>query len=211
MTNATVRDSLSRRTASKEARREQLIQATIRSIAKHGLSDTTIATVSSEAQLSQGIVNLHFQSKDRLLVETLQFVTDEYKEIWERALAQAGPTTAEQLEALLGVDYDKAVFARDKVAVWFAFWSETKSRPIYRKLCTERDLEYDRKMLELVEIVIEEGGYGPLDAAVISDGLAAMTEGLWLDFLVNPKEMTRDRARHIVHTYLTCLFPKHFS
>ena len=211
MTTAAVRDSLSRRTASKEARREQLIQATIRSIAKHGLSDTTIATVSSEAQLSQGIINLHFQSKDRLLVETLQYVTDEYKEIWERALAQAGPSTAEQLEALLGVDYDKAVFSRDKVAVWFAFWSETKSRPTYRKLCTERDLEYDRIMVELVEKIIREGDYGPLNAEIISNGLAAMTEGLWLDFLVNPKERNRERARLIVHTYLTCLFPNHFS
>ena len=55
-----------KRTASKEERQLQLIQATIRSVARNGLSDTTMATVSSEAGLSQGIINLHFQSKDRL-------------------------------------------------------------------------------------------------------------------------------------------------
>jgi len=146
-----------------------------------------------------------------MLVETLQYVTDEYKEIWERALAKAGPSPAEQLEALLGVDYDKAVFDREKVAVWFAFWSETKSRPMYRKLCAERDHGYDLKLRELVEIIIGEGDYARLDAGIISDGLAAMTEGLWLDFLVNPREMNRERARLTVHTYLTYLFPKHFS
>jgi len=201
----------SKRTASKEARRLQLIQATIRSIAKHGLSDTTIATVSREAQLSQGIVNLHFQSKERLLFETLKFVADEYRDTWERALAQAGPSLAERLEALLSVDYDKSVFDRDKIALWFAYWSETKSRPTYRKLCAERDQGYDTVLSELVAAIIEEGEYGPLDSAIIANGLAAMTEGLWLDLLVNPKDMNRDKALRISRTYLACLFPKHFT
>ncbi len=198
------------RTASKEARRLQLIQATIRSIARNGLSETTIATVSREANLSQGIINLHFQSKERLLVETLQHVTDEYRDTWERALAQAGPSPAERLEALLNVDYDKSVFDRDKIAVWFAYWSETKSRPTYRKLCAERDRGYDTVLTELVGILIEEGNYGPLDPAVIANGLAAMTLGLWLDLMLNPKDMNRDKARLISRTYLSCLFPQHF-
>ena len=64
-----------RRTASKEERQVQLIKATIRSIARHGLSLTTMATVAKEAKLSQGIINLHFQSKDRLLEETLRYVS----------------------------------------------------------------------------------------------------------------------------------------
>lgn len=205
-----MRATPSGRTASKEARRLQLIQATIRSIAQNGLSETTIATVSREAKLSQGIINLHFQSKERLLIETLQYVTDEYRDTWERALAQAGPSPAERLEALLNVDYDKSVFDRDKIAVWFAYWSETKSRPTYRKLCADRDRGYDKVLTELVGILIEEGNYGPLDPAVIANGLAAMTLGIWLDLMLNPKDMNRDKARLISRTYLSCLFPQHF-
>ena len=58
-----------RRTAPPAERREQLIAATIRCVANRGLADTTIATVAREAGLSQGIINLHFQSKERLLTE----------------------------------------------------------------------------------------------------------------------------------------------
>ena len=65
-----------RRTAPPEERREQLILATIRSVADRGLADTTIATVAQEAGLSQGIVNLHFRSKDGLLTETLRYLAD---------------------------------------------------------------------------------------------------------------------------------------
>ena len=210
MSRAAIQENASKRFASKEARRLQLIQATIRSIARHGLADTTIASVAHEAKLSQGIVNLHFQSKKRLLIETLQLVTDEYKNAWEKALDHAGPSSAERLYALLGVDYDKSVFDRNKIAVWFAFWSETNSRPTYRKLCAERDRGYDMMLTELVAQVIEDGAYDSLDADLVANGLAAMGEGLWLDLLVNPREMNRERARSILRNYLSCLFPKHF-
>ena len=211
MSATAAKEAPSRRTASKEARRLQLIRATIRSIAKHGLSDTTVATVAGEAQLSQGIVNLHFQSKERLLIETLQYVTDEYRDTWEKAIANAGPSNAERLAALLAVDYNRSVFDREKIAVWFAYWSETRSRPTYRKLCAERDLGYDTTLKELVAALIEEGGYRSLDPDIIANGLAAMAEGLWLDLLVNPREMSRDRALKISQAYLACLFPRHFT
>lgn len=210
MPSSAARATASKRTASKEARRAQLIQATIRSIAKNGLSETTVATVAREAKLSQGIVNLHFQSKDRLLVETLRFVADEYKEAWEQALEEAGPSHAERLEALAYVDFGPAVFDRNKVAVWFAYWSETKSRPTYRKLCAERDRGYDSKMKELVEAIIDEGGYRGLDAQNVTDGLSAISAGLWLDLLVNPREIDRDKARATLRTLLERLFPKHY-
>ena len=82
MTNKFNRAKGKNRTESKESRRLQLIHATMRSIARHGLSDTTVSTVLKEAGLSRGIINLHFQSKEKLLLETLSHVVDEYKTLW---------------------------------------------------------------------------------------------------------------------------------
>ena len=62
----------------KAARSQQLIDATIRCIAQHGLSAITVQMVTREAGLSVGIANLHFQSKHNLLRETLRFVAEEY-------------------------------------------------------------------------------------------------------------------------------------
>jgi TetR/AcrR family transcriptional repressor of bet genes len=211
MSAVIAKSSQGKRTASKEARRQQLIQATIRSISKHGLSDTTVATVAREARLSQGIVNLHFQSKQKLLVETLKSVADEYKEAWEKALAEAGPSNAEKIEALVNVDFCPAVCDRTKIAVWFAYWSETKSRPTYRKLCAERDRGYDSKLNELIKALIEEGPYPLLDAEIVTDGLSAISAGLWLDLLVSPRAMSREKARMSCRMFLRQLFPKHFS
>ena len=57
-------EPLNRRALAKERRRQQLIDATIKCISKKGLGGTTLADVAGEAGLSQGIVNLHFDSKD---------------------------------------------------------------------------------------------------------------------------------------------------
>ncbi len=199
------------RTASKKARQLQLIKATIRSIAKHGLSTTTMATVSKEAKLSQGIINLHFQSKDRLLVETLRYVADEYKAVWEKALVDSGDSTKEKIEALVGVDFEKSVCQRNKLAVWFAFWGETKSRPTYREICRKRDQEYLQVMIDLCRQLIEEGSYQKLDAESVANALLAMTEGLWLDLLMSPDYMTPEQACDVCMHYLQTVFPRHFQ
>ena len=74
------------RKASKETRRLQLIDATIDSLAKRGFSDTTMADVADGAGLSRGIVNFHFESKDKLLVATLQHMAEEYAGHWRAAV-----------------------------------------------------------------------------------------------------------------------------
>ena len=211
MTNEPVLAKGKSRTESKEARRLQLIQATMRSIARHGLSDTTVSTVLKEAGLSRGIINLHFKSKKKLLLETLAHVVYEYKILWENALQKAGESSAERLSALVHVDFHRSVCDRNKLSVWFAFWSETRARPTYRKLCADRDREYDATMFKLCKDIIDEGAYSGIDAEMAAGGLAALTEGLWLDMLVNPRRMSRKRALKVGLAYLHHMFPKHYS
>jgi len=199
------------RTEPKEKRRLQLIMATMRSIANHSLSGTTVSTVSTEAELSRGIINLHFQSKEKLLLETLAYVVDEYKALWESALDKAGDSNTEQLAALIKVDFHRSVCDRDKLAVWFAFWSETKSRPTYRKLCADRDRAYDAMILQLCTRITSEGAYTHIDPEAAARGLSALSEGLWLDMLVSPRNMTRKKAGRICMANLSHLFPKHFT
>lgn len=199
-----------RRTAPPEQRREQLIQATIRSIARHGLPDTTMATVAREAGLSQGIINLHFQSKEKLLLETLRYVVDEYRATWEKALAREFGSAAEKLAALVKVDFEPALCQRDKLAVWFAFWGEIKSQPTYRKLCAERDRDYEERIRLLCVEVKKEGGYD-VDPDAVAWGLFAMSEGLWLDILLSPRRVSREDAYRVCMVHLAGAFPRHFG
>lgn len=184
--------------------------ATIRCVANRGLADTTIATVAREAGLSQGIINLHFQTKERLLTETLRYIADEYRNACRRAAEAAGDSAAAGLKAMVDLDFQRNICERSKLAVWFAFWGERKFRPTYRRICAERDKSYDDMVRQLCARLCVEGGYTDVDSALVADGLSALTDGLWLDLLVRPESMSRDLARRISMSYLADAFPRHF-
>jgi AcrR family transcriptional regulator len=199
----------SNRTASKEARRQQLIEATIKCISKCGIGSTTLGDVAREAGLSQGIVNLHFESKDNLFNETLRYLAEEYKSLFEKTLEKSGPDAADKLLALMELDLKPSVCDQKKIAVWFGFWGEVKAMPAYRKMCNEYDRGYDRVIERLSKEIIAEGKYDNINAKNIADVLSSLTNGLWLSCLISPKNWDRHAAES-VKGYLKSVFPKHY-
>ena len=203
--------ALSRRALSKERRRQQLIDATIKCISRKGLGSTTLANVASEAGLSQGIVNLHFNSKDNLLNETLRYLVEDYDTQFMLSLERAAPDAASKLQALLEMDMSPSICDRKKLSVWFAFWGEVKSVPTYQKMCAANEERYDEIILDLCEKIIREGNYQHIDARTATGALSSMTDGLWLSCLVNPKKFDRRSALTSLNSYLKAVFPNHYS
>jgi TetR/AcrR family transcriptional repressor of bet genes len=201
----------SRRTATREERRQQLIAATIKCISKKGIGSTTLGDVAQEAGLSQGIVNLHFASKENLFNETLQFLAEDYKAQFDATLAKAPPAAAEKLLALMEMDLRPSVCDRQKLAVWFAFWGEVKSVPTYQKICEAYDRGYDAAIYDLCQAIIDDGHYANITAQTVTDALSSMTDGLWLSYLVSPKGFDREVAMDAVYSYLRAIFPDHYE
>lgn len=206
------RKSSTRRALPKEVRRKQLIQATMDSIAENGLSGTTMATVTQKAGLSMGIANLHFESKERMLTETLQYVTDEYSN-GQMDILTSGKynTVAEKIQAILAFDLSPKVLQKSKLAVWVAFWGEAKARPTYQKIRTLADIQSESAFRDLFQAAIDEGGYPNTDADLLARGYTALVDGLWLDLLVAPKQFNRKKAMTISRHYLASAFPKHIK
>ena len=200
----------SRRTASRAARRQQLIDSTMKCIARKGMSSTTLSDVAKQAGLSQGIVNLHFESKDNLLTETLASLAGEYREKFDKAVANAGPDPADKLWAIMEHDLRPSICNRAKLAVWFAFWGEVKSRPTYQRMCAEWDQRYDNVVAELCDEIVAEGGYDNVVGSAVAYTLAPMINGFWLSCLISPHAWSRDAAKTAVMNYLSSMFPDHF-
>ena len=161
--------------------------------------------------MSQGIVNLHFESKDNLLTETLRSLATEYKSQFDKALNRSGPGPADKLRALMELDLRPSICDRRKLAVWFAFWGEVKSRPVYRKICDEFDQYYSDVIIDLCDQVIEEGSYTTVTATAAAEALTSMTDGLWLSCLIGGQAFDRQLAKDAIFGYLRNVFPGHFN
>ena len=198
------------RKASKEVRQLQLIEATIDSLAKRGYAETTMADVADGAGLSRGIVNFHFESKEKLLVATLQHMYDEYSTHWRTALQKAGDDPARQLQALVWADFDRSICNKRKLAAWCAFWGEAKSRPTYQALSSSRDGYYQQTFIDLCATLKKSGGYD-YEPQVIALALSAMLEGLWLRMMMGTEDTTRETALQAANIFLAAAFPKHYA
>jgi len=77
------------RTRTRDLRRAQVIEATIQCLAEQGFSRTKVTDVAARAGISHGLVLFHFQSKENLLAETLDYLSEEYRQNWQAALSVA--------------------------------------------------------------------------------------------------------------------------
>ncbi len=200
-----------RRLAARQARRQQLIDATIESIARRGFSGTTLETVTRGARLSHGVVNFHFRTKEDLYVETLGYLAREHYELWRDAMVSAGADPAHQLQAILEADFDRRICSTKKLAVWFAFWGQAKYRPAYLEIHHRFDDERYVEICRLCRELVAAGSYEDVDAEGIARSIEALVDGLWLNLLMYPRELRRQTARTDCLTYLATVFPRHFG
>lgn len=196
--------------ASKEARREQLIDATLTAIERKGLTAFTLADVADGAGLSRGIVNFHFESKDKLLFAVLTQLADEYDRNWRVQLDAAPDDNATRLHTLILADLSPQICTPGKLAAWFGFYGEAVSRPDFRDLCWGRDDAYLDALSTICTGLKGEGEYSFVPETTAM-ALYAMQEGLWLRLLLGNGELALDEAVEISLASLGILFPRHFS
>ena len=200
----------SHRKLSRPERRGQLIEATIEVLATRGYARCTLSDVANSAGLSHGLVNFHFQSKDLLLSETLAFLSDEYRAVWQAALASAGASAAQQLDALIRADFNPGIFTPARLAAWVAFWGEAQSRPLYQSYCGAKDEDYAATKQAICAALMQDGGYGG-NAARVSRALRLVTEGVWMDLVTMAAPYSRDEGLRTVMAAAAAFFPRHFD
>lgn len=191
-------------------RRRQLIEATILTIAAHGLSRVTLAKVATAADLSPGIVNFYFKSKEQLLLETLTEMEKEY-EAHVRTAISGSDDPAMVLLRLIDSLFDPTIFNSDKAAVWSAYWGESQARSDYLAICGARDDELYGVIHRAMIRLCEDNALTRFDSHAAARGFEGLVDGYWQDLLCGPDGFDSDKARETCRGYLRNLFPASFD
>jgi AcrR family transcriptional regulator len=201
------------RKASRPVRRQQLIDATIGVLARKGFSALTVSDVAKAAGLSVGIINFHFESKEKLLSACLSYLANEYSQNWRRALATPRATDAQKLQSMMLGDIDDSVFTNDKLGAWIAFWGEAQGRPTYMEICSTFDDERTAAIINLCRKITLDGGYAH-NPEIVAQALESLNDGLWLGVASGnaylKSTISAENARQSIQAALTAFFPKHF-
>lgn len=199
------------RAAAKAERRRQIVDATIDSIARFGLTGTTMARVTELAGVSLGLANFHFESKDRLFKAVLQQLAAEQRALWRSRAQNPGLTSRDLLLAIVDSRFHASICARKKLAVWFAFYGDVSARDTYRRAVGDVDDERLEATVAIVTEMIAEGGYTHLDPNEAALGVEALYDGLWLNMLLYPADFRRTICRARALSVIAALFPRHFD
>ncbi len=196
-----------------EQNRQALIDATLDSIAEIGIAQTSVSEIIRRANLSRGMIHLHFGSKDNLFIAAVMQTGEVYYEHLEKFLANAGNPAQKRLAAIVDCDLDKKVLNKRSISIWYAFRGEAREGNAISNYTDTRDKRLNTLIYKLCrELADIEGIAEPaLVARDATHGTLALLEGMWTDFLLHPNAFDRKRAKRIIFRFLSALFPMHFD
>ena len=189
-------------------RRRQLVEATIASIAEHGLSATTLASVSRIAGLSQGVAVFYFQTKERLLTAAFEAHCMEYDQAWRTALAGAPADPVARLAALMLADMDPAICTTRNLALWHAFWAEAKTRPLFGRMSDRFDADRLQVLDQLSVEAAPRADSTLWSPRSVSTTLDAFTDGLWNRMHISAGGLSLAEAQKMLTQLLIAIFPE---
>lgn len=198
----------SARAAGKAQSRLKLIDAAATAIYSHGLRGATIGEIQAISGLSRGMINLHFDSKENLLLAVAEHLATGYEAHMGAALAGAGRSPDAQLKALFAADLDPAVLNARDVAIWFSFRAEGHATPAFKAHISTRSGGFAKMLEGVCRALTDESNGNP---RLATHALMSLAEGLWTDFHVNPDRFDRDEALRTCFYVAERLFPGRFS
>jgi AcrR family transcriptional regulator len=188
-----------------EVRRRLLIEATMRSIAKYGYAGTTIETICEEAQVSRGLINHHFGSKEELIRQSYKALRDEWVAQTHGSLAEHYDDPEDKLRAMIRVSFGPTMFRQEYLGIWAGFWSAIGKSPALRKLNREL-FDQDREAYEGIFAEIARKRGKPVDARRAALTVIALIDGFWLEWCLDPKSFTAAEAEDACLAFATQTF-----
>ncbi len=196
-----------------EQNRQALIDATLDSIAEIGIADTSVSEIIKRANLSRGMIHLHFGSKDNLLVVAVMRAGEDYYKHLENFLANAESLEQNRLAAIIDCDLDEKVLNKRSVNIWYAFRGEAREGKAISKYTDTRDERLNTLIYQAFRELtdIKDHDEAALVARDATLGTLALLEGMWTDFLLHPDVFDRKRAKRIIFRFLAALYPMYFD
>lgn len=200
----------SARDLGKSKNRRQLLDAASKAIHKYGVRGATIAVIQQESGLSRGMINLHFGTKENLLLDVAKDLAEKYNSCWATVSKNRNLSAQDRLKGIIQIELSPDVLNERDVAIWFAFRSEVVSRPEYRAYIDSRDTLFCNMITDLCRELAQDMQADRGDAALAANALIALFEGMWTDFHLHSARFDRKLAERTCFYVAQRFFPTAF-
>jgi AcrR family transcriptional regulator len=189
-----------------EERREELLEAVWRVIARDGLERATVRVIAKETGWSTGVLAHYFADKDEILVSALRLMYERIAARWAAKLE--GLSGIEALHELvldnLPLDDERELETKFLMNYW--------SRAIREGDGVPRPERRGPQLIDLLSDLVREAQQageirGADEPEDVAEGLLALIDGFSLHALLDPQRLTRERQVELVAREFDLLRP----
>ena len=178
-----------------QSRRQELITAGIRCLSKGGMSGFTIDKICKEANVSRGLINHHFKSKEDLLICIYDHMTT-YLVVFDESL-----DAEQRLLSLVSDSFDSNSFEKSNLRAWLAIWGEVATHKALKQLHENRYQIYHQNLSEIIDEIASVRML-TVNASSIARQLIALIDGLWLEYCLHSDGYTLENAAQECYQFL---------
>jgi AcrR family transcriptional regulator len=183
---------------------EAIMEATYQALCAHGYADLTIKRISDEFEKSKSLLYYHYETKDALLVDFLDYILDKFM---EKLTVEPSGDAHEQLMELLDLLFPVSIEEDGGFeTALLELRAQAAHKPEYREYFTRSNQAIRRRIIEIIENGIEQGVFDPVDPEQTARLVLATRNGALLQRSSSNDAEAVESIRTSLDAYLeTCL------
>jgi AcrR family transcriptional regulator len=186
--------------APERSARERILHAACELIAERGIGGARIAQIAKAAGVSTALVHYHFQTREVLLSEALDYAFDLASAVRLRATGENGDngdggSAARRLADVVEQSLPVTDPGRREWQLWAELWLGAARDPSLRPIAAQMYARYRTWIAAAVAEGVAAGEFAPVDPVKTADLAMALIDGLGLRVLLGDPSMSLEQAR----------------
>jgi len=176
-----------------EARRRQIVETAIRTIATRGYSQASLAEIAREAGISKGVISYHFEGKDELVEEILSRLLREPAE-FIKTRVDACDRAMDRLRAYVTANFEFMKSHRDNYVALVDLW-ESRASGSGNRFSAEAYGPSRAYLSRILEAGHQSGEFRGLDHGTVASVIQAAIDGVMLQWVFEENSVDLDACR----------------
>jgi TetR/AcrR family transcriptional repressor of bet genes len=179
------------------------VASTLQCLAEQGAAGASIRRIAAAAGVSTGLINHHYAHLEDLVAEAYDHLATRALRHTLAGVAEAGDDPRRRLSAFFGVSFSATVLDPDNLSAWLVFWSMIRHSASMKAIHTRTNEEYRQALEVLLAALVRARHPGvTYDSRLPAAGLAALLDGLWLAWSLNPQGLTPEEGVRICEDWV---------
>jgi AcrR family transcriptional regulator len=175
--------------------RERILAAAVRRIAREGIDGVRIARIAMDAGVSSSLVHYHFDSREALLAEALDY---SYAHAGDARIDSPGPegaSHAERLESMIEQCLPSTPALQEDWVLWVELWLRAVRHPELRPVAEELYARLNAWFAAEIQAGVKAGEFARCDPQEVADRTLALLDGFGIRTLIGDSTMSLERAQ----------------